>query len=251
LLPRSAAMGGGASKGFQAGVKAASADELKQVVGGLDSAEKAKLVEALKADGVSNVTPVTTPSSITVYYWGPHPGTPFYGRAIGIYLTLNQAGVKYDKKPPPEMPDGSAMAVPAVDINGFCMGQTTAILVALGNMFELSGKTPQEKMQCLQALQDMNDVFGEHGKFVEDSERKKKWFTYLEKKIEGKKWLAGTSEPTIADFHGVFAFQWVIQKSIDFSEYANMTKWWADIQAHPVVAEMIASCVDGTLMIPP
>jgi len=190
------------------------------------------------------------PSKVTVYYWGPTPDVPFYGRGIGIYLTLNQAGFKYDVKPPAEAPDGAGMAPPMVDIDGLCMGQTPAILITLGDKFELAGKTPEEKMRCLQAIEDMNDVFGEHGKFVEDAERKKKWFTYLEKKIEGKKWLAGTSEPTVADFHGVFAFEWVKKKSIDFSDFPNMTKWWADIQAYPVVAEMYASCVDGRKMIP-
>merc|ERR1712244_169767 len=111
-----------------------------------------------------------------------------YGRAIGIYLTLDQAGATYDMKPPSDMPDGTAMAVPAVNIDGFCMGQTLAILASLGEAFGLNGKTPQEKMACMQALEDMNDVFGEHGKMAEDEERKKKWFTYLDKKLQGKKW---------------------------------------------------------------
>jgi glutathione S-transferase len=190
------------------------------------------------------------PSNITVYYWGPHPGTPFYGRGIGIYLTLNQAGFKYDMKTPADIPDGSSMAPPVVDIDGICMGQCPAILIALGDKFQLAGTTPEEKMRCLQALEDMNDVFGEHGKMAENEDRKKKWFTYLEKKMKGNKWLAGTSEPTIADFHGVFAFEWVKKKNIDFSEYPNMTKWWADIQAYPVVAEMYASCVGERKMIP-
>ncbi|CAK0834212.1 unnamed protein product, partial [Prorocentrum cordatum] len=135
-------MGGGASKGVQAGVEAASAAELRAAVGGLASAEKAKLADALQASGVPGAAPVTVPTSIT-------------------------AGVKHEKRPPPEMPDGSAVAVPVVDVDGFCMGQCPAILAALGSMFQLSGKTPQEKMRCLQALQDMNDVFGEHGKMAE------------------------------------------------------------------------------------
>lgn len=46
------------------------------------------------------------------------------------------------------------------------------------------------------------------------------------------------------------ARRWVVSKSIDFSKYPKVTKWWADIKAYPVVAEMYASCVDGRQMIP-
>merc|ERR1719382_1824539 len=163
-------MGGGISKGMQAGVKTASPAELQQAVGGLDTAEKTKLLDALKVDDVPK-----PPTSITVYYHGPVVA-PFYGRAIGIYLTLDQAGVKYEMKGPQDMPAGSALAVPVIDVDGFCMGQCPAILTALGEMFQLSGKTPEEKMRCLQALEDMNDVLGERGKMAESAERKTKWF---------------------------------------------------------------------------
>jgi len=194
--------------------------------------------------------------AITVYYWGPHPpdspggGMNMYGRAIGIYLTLDAAGAKYEMKPQAEMPAGCAMAPPAVDIDGTCIGQTPAILTVLGTKFDLAGTTPEEKMLVLQSVEDMNDIFGEHGKMVDDAALKDKRFSYLEKKIAGKKWLAGTAEPTIADFHGVFAFEWVVKKGVDFSAYPNVTKWLADIRAHPCVAKMIASCVDGRSMIP-
>lgn len=72
---------------------------------------------------------------------------------------------------------------------------------------------------------DFNDIFGEHAKFVDDKERKDKWFSYLDKKIAagGTGWAAGTASPTIADFHGVFAFEWVVKKQIDFSEYKSLT----------------------------
>eukprot|EP00931_Biecheleriopsis_adriatica_P019884 TRINITY_DN13427_c0_g3_i2.p1 TRINITY_DN13427_c0_g3~~TRINITY_DN13427_c0_g3_i2.p1 ORF type:complete len:219 (-),score=34.12 TRINITY_DN13427_c0_g3_i2:43-699(-) len=196
---------------------------------------------------------VPDPGKITVYYWGPHPHKKInaYGRATAIYLTLDQAGVKYDCKHPNELPkDSCSMAVPVVDIDGVCIGQTPAILIALGEMYGLVGKTQGEKLQVLQALEDMNDVFGEHGKFKENEERKNKWFTYLEKKLDGKKWMGGTDEPTVADFHGVFAFEWIRKRSIDISAYPNTLKWWADIQAYPVVANMFASCVDGRTMLP-
>lgn len=151
--------------------------------------------------------PCNGTSSIEVYYWGPHPGINFYGRGIGIYLTLNQAGVEYEKKPQQDLPANKAFAVPCVCIDGTFMGQTPAILTVLGQKFGLAGTTDHEKMAVLQAVEDLNDIFGEHKKFVEDEERKDKWFTYLEAKMEGKQWMGGTSSPTIADFHGVFAFE--------------------------------------------
>merc|ERR1719282_786951 len=153
-------------------------------------------------------------------------------------------------KPPNSMPDGAppnndCFAVPAVDIDGHIVSQTPAILAVLGERFGLGGKTPEENMRVLHAIEDMNDVFGEHDKFRENLDRKKQWFTYLEKKLEGKKWMAGTTEPSVADFHGVFAFEWVVKKKIDFSEYPNTSKWWADIQDVPVVKKMKESCVGG------
>lgn len=189
-------------------------------------------------------------TDITVYYFGPVGGMNMYGRAIGVYLTLNQAGVEYKMKPPGEKPDGSGMAAPVVVVDGISIAQTPAILTVLGEKYSLAGRTFEERIRVLQALHDMNDVFGEHGKMAEDAARKERWFTYLEKRLEGKKWMGGTSEPSVADFHGVFAFEWVKKKGIDFSAYPNTTKWWADIQAYPVVAAMYASCVDGRTMIP-
>lgn len=209
------------------------------------------------------------PSSIKVYYWGPHGDMKFYGRAIAIYLTLDQAGVPYDKinvKDPGvssrfaaldpnssnESDPPKAYAPPLVEIDGDFMGQTPGILALLGEMFELLGKTPAEKMQTLHALGDVQDVFDLHGKFETDASIKGKWLGYLDKKLEGKKWMGGTQEPTVADFHGVFAFCWVVGKNIDFSNYSNLTQWWRNIKEVPVVAKMLASCTDegGLKMVP-
>jgi len=199
------------------------------------------------------------PGKITVWYWGPHGDTPFYGRGIGIYLTLDQAGFPYEKKPAMEMPGGfvaggaadpKAYAPPAVEIDGTFMAQCTHILSVLGQTFGLAGKTSAEQMQVLHALGDMDDVFGVHGKFKDDEALKKKWFGYLDKKLAGKTWIGGTTEPTIADFHGVFSFCWIDAKGIDYSEYPNLAKWSANIKAYPVVKKMFDSCVDGRKMIP-
>lgn len=197
----------------------------------------------------SGATGVSTGTPITVYYWGPTMMN-MYGRAIGIYLTLNQAGVAYEMKGTNEMPGGASFAVPAVVIDGVLIGQTPMILKALGDKLGLAGTTTAEKYAVMHAIEDMNDVFGEHGKWVENAERKGKWLAYLEQKLAGRQWMAGTAEPTVADFHGVFAFEWVVKKGIDFSGYPKVSKWWADIRAYPVVAKMYASCVDGRTMIP-
>lgn len=176
-----------------------------------------------------------------------------YGRAIGIYLTLDQAGVKYEMKGPKDVPGGNGvqgMAVPVVDIDGNLMAQTCAILVVLGDKFGLAGKALEEKMKVRQALQDVNDVQGEAEKIVANADRKRKWFSYLEKKLAGRKWMGGTSEPSVADFHGVFAFEVLKKAKVDFSEYPNITKWWANVQAVPVVTKMYASLVGGRTMLP-
>ena len=195
-------------------------------------------------------------AQITVYYWGPNGGMNVYGRSIGIYLTLDQAGVEYTMKGGADIPDGGlgsvAFAMPVVQMDGVTISHTPAILTVLGQRFGLAGKTPTETMKVLQAVEDMNDVFGEHAKFAtaEGQDRKQKWFSYLEKKLEATGWMGGTTEPTVADFHGVFAFEWVVKKGVDFSDFPNTTKWWAAIKEYPVVAKMYASCVDGREMLP-
>ena len=84
--------------------------------------------------------PVATAADgpITVYYWGPLMMN-MYGRCIGVYLTLNQAGAKYEMKPASEAPDGGSFAPPCVVIDGVAMGQTPAILAVLGEKFGLAG----------------------------------------------------------------------------------------------------------------
>merc|ERR1712032_1335167 len=168
------------------------------------------------APGILKGEGITVAKKITVYYWGPCKMN-IYGRGIGIYLTLDTAGVAYEMKGPDDMvpkfgaagENTQAMAMPVIDLDGLMIGQAPAILAVLGKMFSLGGKTQQEQLACHQALHDMNDIFGEKRNLKDNPQRKEKWFTYLEKKYTGKKWLAGTSEPTVADFHGVFAFEWL------------------------------------------
>ena len=190
---------------------------------------------------------------ITVYYWGPTQMN-MYGRAIGIYAALEQAGVEYASKPPSEMPEGAAFAVPCVDMDGLLLGQTPVILMVLGKKLGLAGSSVEEEAKVSQALADFNDVFGEHGKFSEKPDRAKKWFSYLDAKIAsgGTTWAAGTPEATVADFHGVFACEWLVKKDIAFatSEYPHLAKWWKEIKTVPGVKKLYDSCVDGRSMLP-
>jgi len=198
-------------------------------------------------------------SKITIYYWGPTALANMYGRGIGIYATLIQAGAEYEVKPPTEMPEAGSFAPPCIDIDGTIVGQTPAILTLLGEKYGLIGKSPAEKGRVLQAMLDLNDIFGEHGKFVEDASRKDKWMSYLETKLNqnaeagghSTPWVAGTAEPTIADFHGVFCFEWVVKKDIDFTGYPKVVEWWSAIKLWPAVKQLYDSCVDGRTMIPP
>ena len=158
-------------------------------------------------------------------------------------------------KGPNEAPAGGSFAPPCVDIgDGIVVGQTPAALFALGEKYNLIGETFEEKVRVMQTTEDFNDIFGEHGKFVDNAERKAKWFTYLDKKLaspdEGFTWAANTKRPTVADFHGVFAFEWVVKKNIDFSTYPNIVKWWDEIRKWQSVKKLYDSCVDGRTMIP-
>jgi glutathione S-transferase len=190
--------------------------------------------------------------ALTVYYWGPLKMN-MYGRAIGIYATLYQAGAEFEMKTPDEMPENGAFAVPCLDIDGLVVGQTAAVLMVLGKRFELAGSSPAETVKIHQAVLDFDDIFSEHGKFEEKPDRAKKWFSYLDAKIAagGTTWVAGTKEATVADFHGVFACEWLVKKGIDFtSDYPNIAKWWEAVKTVPGMKKLYDSCVDGRTMIP-
>lgn len=213
----------------------------------------------------SSTAALTSKSSIKVHYWGPHQNMRFYGRAIGIYLTLDQAGLTYEKCPPTknlpvfatigsEAP--KAYAPPLVEVDGNFMAQTPQVLAVLGEMCGLAGGTRKENMQVLHALGDLQDVFDLHSKFETDVALKDKWFKYLEMKLErhkseGSRWMGGTKGPSVADFHGVFTFCWIVGKNIEFTNYPNLTQWWKDIKAVPVVANMIGSCSNTDLKMVP
>ena len=58
--------------------------------------------------------------------------------------------------------------------------------------------------------------------------------------------VAGTPDATVADFHGVFACEWLVKKGIDFtSDYPNIAKWWEAVKNVPAMKKLYDSCVDG------
>ncbi|KAL3893404.1 MAG: hypothetical protein SGPRY_014257, partial [Prymnesium sp.] len=140
----------------------------------------------------------------------------FWGRAIGPVLTLNAAGKKlgvdYEIRDLNEVPAGKGVGFPQVTLsNGLTIGQTATVCGVLGDEFGLSGKTPEAKILCRQYLEDLNDVFStaQSGKMAEDPDKHAaKWFSLLETRLEGNSFFLG-EEPSVVDFHGVFAMLWV------------------------------------------
>ncbi len=90
------------------------------------------------------------------------------------------------------------------------------------------------------------------GKFADKPERVDKFFGLLEARLQKTKFLV-RDEPTIADFHGVFAFEWVHKidpgKSggIDAGKFPKLAGWWKSIAEVPAVKKMKTS---GVQMIP-
>lgn len=187
--------------------------------------------------------------SYTVYYWGACQR--FWGRATGIVLTLEEAGATYSIKERDEAPADIGFTVPMVTLEtGQHMTQTPAILNVLGEQLGLNGQSAKEKILCQQRVLDVDDIFNEaqRGKMTDKPERADKWFGLLEKQLEQHKFLV-CNTPTVADFHAVFAFEWV-HKSYSptgYSEFPRLTEWWQNICEHECVKQMKAS---GVPMIP-
>merc|ERR1711956_44875 len=99
-------------------------------------------------------------------------------------------------------------------------------------------------MGVTQAVLDFNDIVSEHKTFKEKPDRAEKWFSYLEATLSSSEtgWIAGTKEATVADFHGVFACEFMILKEIDFtSDYPAIAKWWESVKAVPGVKKLYDS----------
>lgn len=165
----------------------------------------------------------------------------FWGRAIGVILTLEEAKAEYSIHLPEEAPS-ERFTYPVITLDsGETIGQVPAILNILGEHFGLNGQTKKQQIMSQQAVLDMNDIFSlaQSGHFTENPERATQWFKLLESKLVENKFLVADT-PTVADFHGVFATEWV-HKCYDFNAYETfprLAQWWQDICNHPPVAKM-------------
>jgi len=184
-----------------------------------------------------------TSGPLTIFYWTACQ--KFWGRAIGVVCTLEAAGKKQGTdfviKEPSDAPPGFGMAYPQVKFaSGLQLAQTAAVLSALGDELGLSGKTPEAKLLCRQYLEDMTDFFGaaQSGKLLDDEGKREKWFTLLEARLTKNSFFLG-DEPTVVDYHGVFAFNWVekcyVGKGGSLEAYPNVKRWWAAIKEDPAV----------------
>merc|ERR1719215_2201595 len=99
-------------------------------------------------------------------------------------------------------------------------------------------------------MEDLNDIFSEarKGTLKEKPERLDKWMTVLESRL-GDSTFFGGADPGIADFMGVFAFEWV-HKDVG-TEYGDkspkIAKWWEDMNQVEALKKMRDS---GVPMLP-
>ncbi|MPV86250.1 glutathione S-transferase family protein [Ostreibacterium oceani] len=197
----------------------------------------------------------TDQSAYTLYYWTACQ--QFWGRAIGVVLTLDEAGADYTIREPKDAPTGEGEALfahfryPAITLpNGMTIGQTPAILQILGQTFGLAGQTEAEQFDCQQTVLDINDIFSDalSGKLADKPERATQWFELLSHKLKDHRFLINDA-PTVGDFHAVFATEWVHRKyrTDAYNDFPALARWWQDICAHPSVHKMKNS---GIAMLP-
>ncbi|MEM1075890.1 MAG: glutathione S-transferase family protein [Pseudomonadota bacterium] len=177
----------------------------------------------------------------TLYYFDACRS--FWGRAIGVVLTLEDAGAEYEIRDISDAPQGR-FTFPNITLStGETIGQVPAILNILGNRFDLTGRTGVEKIMCQQAVLDLDDIFinAQNGKLSKNPERATQWFSLLENKLAENRFLVSDA-PTVADFHAVFATEWVHRgyAADAYNAHPRLAQWWKDICAHPPVTKMKA-----------
>merc|ERR1719300_2108977 len=213
----------------------------------LDEFDEPAKAAADSADALASQMEENMDDTYVVYYWSACQ--QFWGRAIGIILTLDAAGVKYVIKDKEKADFSKGLAVPMITLTtGQTLSQTPAILDILGERLNLMGETEDEILLCKQSIYDMDDIFGESKNFKEKPDRAKRWFSLLETRLAKHQFLVCDS-PTVADFHGVFAFEWVHARFGESygEEFPNLARWWKDVCEVPVVKKMKTS---GIVMIP-
>ncbi|MEM7283440.1 MAG: glutathione S-transferase family protein [Pseudomonadota bacterium] len=163
---------------------------------------------------------------------------------------LEEAGVDYQVHQPEEAPPGR-FTFPQITLGtGETIGQVPVILNVLGDKFGLTGRSEIAKILCQQAVLDADDIFSaaQSGVFSENPARAAQWFGLLQEKLAHTRFLVADT-PTVADFHAVFATEWV-HKSFSpdaYDSFPRLAQWWKDICEHPPVQRMKTS---GIPMIP-
>lgn len=185
----------------------------------------------------------------TLYYHGG-----WYGRSAPIIAALETAGKKkgvdYVVKDPSETPENTGFAVPILTFpSGVTIGQSGPIMEALGEELGLMPSSAEDKLLAKQYIADCADIFSElfGGKLNDNSERSKKWFSFIESKIKGKYFFG--DDITVVDFCAYFTFLWVEHKKVDISGYPTLSAWYASIKETPSIVAIVND--DEVPLIPP
>ena len=122
-----------------------------------------------------------------------------------------------------------------------------AVLKKLGDALGLCGKTADLVALCRPRLEELNELALDAGFDRLKDTKAAEWFAKLEGWLEDSAWFLG-DEPSIVDFHGVFAFSWIEKNFIgthggSFAAYPKVAKWWVAVNELPAVAMIHASPV--------
>merc|ERR1712232_1280384 len=137
------------------------------------------------------------------YYHGACKG--FTGRAFSPLCVLEAAKAKYDLKEPSAKPANAvAFAPPFCTFpDGFTMGQTGAICIALGKDLNLAPEGKSER-KALQLVGDVGDLLSD-GSGKKGGERVMKWVNHFEAALGDQTYFMG-DKVTYVDYVAMGAF---------------------------------------------
>merc|ERR1719469_896867 len=149
----------------------------------------------------------------------------FHGRALGLFMMLEEAGAKYEWLAPGDYPD-KGFACPMFESpTGVKCSQTIAVSFALGKELGFYPDELSEQAKALQLCNDVSDMFGEvmGGK---PDERIKKWLQHFEDSLTGE-YFCG-DKPTYADFNIFMNFTGISQQKAPLMEGCPKLQAWID-----------------------